>query len=656
MKKKFGFVQVNFQQGPKEFNNWHLPYSAGILIAYALSVPKIKQEWEMGALIWRRDPVETTAQKLKDFDLVAFSTYVWNREYNYTLAQRIKELNPNCIIDFGGPEPPVQDPNIFKRYPWMDVVGKNEGEFSFAAILERFDQGLESLIDVPGLLINLNGEAVDTGTADRIDNLDAIPSPYLTGVFDSIVAENPDVNWSATLETNRGCPYACTFCDYGADIYDKIKVFDVNRILAEIDWIGRNCDYITVADANFGILVERDSIFMDAIVDAQLKYNKLHNMGITWAKNKTPDILNIVKKFIQLTPTSGQGLTMSVQSMDENVLDIIKRRNLEQHKFKAMFDWCEQHNVPAYSEIILGLPGETANSWKENFWKMLEAGNHTGINVHQCQLLENAEMNLLQRKLYKIETRPIYDYVSGTYERGEVEEYAELVVSTSTLPANEMMEIWIWNSLMFTFHVHGITSYISRFLNKKQGVTYQQFYDQLFAFINNDPWWRNEIETIKQSHQDWINNGRVKNNTIAGVVIPGWMLTYRTTINLHASNRFDQVFDLLKDFLTTYYPSDMNAELIRFQRHSVVYHDQLKSYPTVVNFDYDFFGYVNYDDNLYENTAYKFSTLEDTDMTFKVFLENFYFARKRNHGKTTIAKYQKRLSPSKQILTTKQVL
>ena len=109
------------------------------------------------------------------------------------------------------------------------------------------------------------------------------------------------------------------------------------------------------------------------------------------------------------------GLNLSVQSMDDDVLAIIKRKNLEMNKIEQVFELCEEHNIPLYTELILGLPGETMKSWKNNFYALYRSGNHTGITVYQAQLLENAEMNLTQKKMYKMEGRIVYDYLVGTY-------------------------------------------------------------------------------------------------------------------------------------------------------------------------------------------------------------------------------------------------
>ena len=97
---KISFINPNFQQGPKEFNAYYLPYSVGVLWSYAEQFLNIKSKFELGEFIWRREMLDDAVNKLKDSDILAFSTYIWNKSYNYALAKRLKELNPNCLIMF----------------------------------------------------------------------------------------------------------------------------------------------------------------------------------------------------------------------------------------------------------------------------------------------------------------------------------------------------------------------------------------------------------------------------------------------------------------------------------------------------------------------------------------------------------------------------
>lgn len=627
--KIVSFVQVNFQQGPRELNAHYLPYSAGVVLSYALS--KLTN-WQVGELVWRRDPIEATAQKLKNSDIVGFSTYVWNRQYNYALAKRVKELNPNCTIVMGGPEIAITDTKLFQKYPWMDLEVKMEGEITFARILENHSSAY-SLI--PGILINQNGTVLDTGDAERIGELDHIPSPYLTGLFDRIMQENPEVIWNATLETNRGCPYQCTFCDWGSLTYNKVKKFGLERVFAELDWIGERCGFVTITDANFGMFIERDNLIIDRLIEVQHRWNKLTNFSLTWAKNQKNEVVDMVRKLVDKSLVSSQGLTVSVQSMNETVLKTIKRANLEQHKIDEIFELCDRYNIPVHTELILGLPGDTAESWRENFWKLFRAGNHTGLSILHAQLLENAEMNLLQRKLYKLESVPMYDYMSGSYSNGEIDESIDVVIATKHMPRDVMLDIMVWNSFIQTFHVNGLSNYIARYM-AKTGVDYSEFYDNLYSWLQQDSWWAAQFAETRRCYQEWIVHGRVQHPGIGNIEIPGWNMHNRITLVLHSENRINNVYQVLTNYIKSHYSVTVLDELIQFQRATVIDHASLSCMPQRINFDCDFLGYIQDNKSLYQPTCYEFSTNEDKTMSPQMFLENFYFGRKRNFGKAKI--------------------
>lgn len=628
MTRLVSFVQVNFSQGPQELNAYFLPYSAGVVLAYALEKNK---DWHLGELVWRRDSIEATAKRLSSSHLVGISVYVWNREYSYALARAIKHYNPDCVIVVGGPEPAITDPELFCKHPYLDVVVKLEGELVFEQVLANYGQCLKT---VPGLLLNVNGQAVDTGEAPRIDNLDQLPSPYLSGMFDQLIRDYPEVTWNATLETNRGCPFQCTFCDWGSLTYNKVKKFGLERVFAELDWIGQHCGHVTVTDANFGMFVERDNEIITKLVEVQRRWKKITNFSMTWAKNQKNEVVDIVQRLVNESPSATSGLTVSVQSMDENVLDIIKRRNLEQHKIQEIFALCNRYSIPVYTELILGLPGETEQSWRENFWQLFRAGNHTGIVVLQAQLLENAEMNLSQRKFYRLDAVPIQDYMSGNYDVNEIPESVDVVVGTRDIPRPKMLDVMTWNAFIQTFHVNGLTSWIARFL-EKQGIDYPEFYDKLWQRLQQDHWWHTKLQETRQLSETWITQGRLSSK-VGPVTVPGWNLYNRLTLILHAENYLDQTFALLEKFLEELVPTHAQ-QLVEFQRATLIEHADMTLLPKTKTFDWNFWGYVIDNADLDQPACYEFSTTEDKNMSFAMFLENFYFGRKRNFGKARIA-------------------
>jgi len=635
--KKISLVQPNFQQGPKEFNAHYLPYSVGVLWAYVSQFIEVDTYYKLDKMIWKRSSIVPTAKSLADSDIIAFSTYVWNKNYNYALAQEIKKLNPNSIFVFGGPEIPIEREDIFQKLPFIDIVVKSEGEITFKNLLLAL-KNQTSLNDIPGLILNNGGVVLDTGKANRISDLEQIPSPYLSGVFDKLITETDSVEWNATLETNRGCPYACTFCDWGSLTYNKVKKFNLERVFAELEWIGKNkCGFVSITDANFGMFVERDNMIADKLLEVQEEYGYPYTFSVAWAKNQKNEVVDIVKKLIK-SPKFNQGLTVSVQSMDLDVLENIKRKNLDQHKIEDIFTLCDKNNIPVYTEVILGLPGETVETWKEGFWKLFRAGNHTGITILHAQMLENAEMNLTQKEEHQIESRPVYDYMSGSYNFDELKECVEVVISTKDMSTEEMLEAHAFSWFINTFHINGLTTYISRFLKKHREIDYKEFYEELYEYLKQNAWFEEERTQIKKYYRNWMFDGSISHPDISNIEVHGWNLVHRTTLNIHADNKYEYVFGLVEDFMNTKFPSVENKELLDFQKHFVIDYYKVKEYPIVREYKYDFLGDLLENTTLNKKTTYKFDFLESKDITIERFLENIYFSRRRNFGKAWVTK------------------
>lgn len=634
-RKKISLVQVNFQQGPKHFNAHYLPYSVGILWSYVNQFESISKKYTLDHVICIREHIDVVFQKLKDQNVVAFSCYVWNKNYNIALAKKIKDYNPECLIIFGGPEPNHSDANIFKSLSCVDIIVKNEGELVFKEILD----GTKPLKDIPGIVYNDQGKSVDTGLPVRIENLCELPSPYLTGFFDRLIEQFPDIEWNATLETNRGCPYACTFCDWGSLTYNKIKKFDLDRVFAEMEWIAKHkCGFLSVTDANFGIFVDRDNLIIDRFIELQNSYGYPYTFNVSWAKNQNKEVLNIVKKLIS-NDALNHGLTLSFQTFDNQVLDIIKRKNMHNENIEEIFSLAEQQGIPVTSELILGLPGETLQSWKENFWTLFRSGNHSGIDIFQTQLLENAELNRLQKSLHKIKAVTVYDYMSGSHNNNDLAEGVDIIIETATMPFEDMVKSQIFSLFINTFHINGLSNFLSRFLYRYQGIDYSEFYHDLYGYIKLDPYFDNELQSFESYTRQWMKDGKIDHPVISGVEIHGWNLVYRSIINFHTQNKKNHVIKLLEHFLDRYYLDPLvKKELMKLQSNYVIDFDCLAEYPKKVIFDCNVYDYIVAQNDLQKaQNMLIFGFNDKKTMLHQEFLEKIYFGRRRNFGKACIS-------------------
>jgi radical SAM superfamily enzyme YgiQ (UPF0313 family) len=473
MKEKIVLVQPNFKIGGGSFTGYWLPYSVGCLWSYASKHTWVTDNFEVQDLIYKREQPSKLIQRIKNCKVAFFSNYMWNWEYNKHSAEQLKIENPAIKIVFGGPQVTTRPPEeeFFKHHPYVDSISLTEGEESFVSILDA---------------ILHKKPLKDVYEGERLVDLD-IPSPYLTGVFDKIMAEAPkDQLWNGTIETNRGCPFACTFCDWGSLTYAKIKKFPIPKVLQELTWMSeRQIDYVTIADANFGVFTDRDMEVTEKLVDLQNQYGYPKVVDATWYKNSSDEILEIVKKFI----SSGfnRGLTLSVLSMDMDVLKEIKRRNMEMSDLKMIFEKCNREGIPSYTELILGLPKETYESWKAGLCEVIKAGQHNAIESWLAQMLENAHMNLPSEiEKHGITTVVVENYVSGFEEEDNIFEKVNLVTGTKYMPTPKFIDSWLYAWVINNFHNYGWSQAIARLIYEKNGIEYEQTYDMLFQACLED--------------------------------------------------------------------------------------------------------------------------------------------------------------------------
>ncbi|MCW8863220.1 MAG: cobalamin-dependent protein, partial [Rhodospirillales bacterium] len=228
---KVGLAQIN-----NSFSGAHyLPYAAGLLQAYAQEHLSSPQRFIFLPPLYKRLPVEEAAMKFAEADIVGFSLYVWNQKLSLAIARRLKEMNPKVLVVFGGPQVPDNAEAFCRENPFIDVVINGEGETAFARLLESFPD--RNWADVPSIsFVNASGDFIVHEKSDRIRDLDSIPSPYLNGIFDELMKDDSADEWLALWETNRGCPFQCTFCDWGSATQTKIFQFSMDRLEREMRW------------------------------------------------------------------------------------------------------------------------------------------------------------------------------------------------------------------------------------------------------------------------------------------------------------------------------------------------------------------------------------------------------------------------------------
>ena len=250
MKKNIYFIQPNTLLG----NSVYFPYAVGVLASYALQFEDVSSKYQLAGIVFKEDTTEEIFTVMENPAIVGFSNYFWNYSYNLEQAKNIKEKYPDAVIVFGGHQI-SRDSDFLYKYPFIDMLIFGEGEIPFTRILRALDNG-ENLNQIPNISFrSKSGEVIKT--EDKAEGADNYPSPYLAGIFDKLLNVPEDMEFNAQLETNRGCPYHCSFCDW-CDYDLPMRQFPMERVKKDLEWISNHkIAYCMCVDSNFG-LFERD--------------------------------------------------------------------------------------------------------------------------------------------------------------------------------------------------------------------------------------------------------------------------------------------------------------------------------------------------------------------------------------------------------------
>ncbi len=469
------------------------PLSLGMIVAYATAFEDGRLLDDFAFMPAGFFDAEHMRPLLDDAALFLFSDYVWSHASNLEHSAKVKEVNPRCLVVHGGPDAPKYEADVaayFEANPFIDVVVHGEGEQTFAGMLAALapvahdaDRDMSVLSEVPGLSYRAaDGSVVRTGDRDRLADINVIPSPYLTGVYEAYSDGGID---TAMIETNRGCPYSCTFCDWGSSTASRIRKFDLDRVFGELEWCARNrVSRIFFCDANFGIF-ERDVEIAQKVADLRREYGFPEALTTNYAKNTVKHL----QKIVQIMADAGvvtEGL-LSLQSMDDDTLKTIRRSNIKVEKYDALAAEFREAHLPLLVDLMIGLPGSTTASLREDFQQCID--REVNAKVFQTELLVNSPMN---DPVYRAENAIETERTDGKPAvriptRGSAGAGRALVVSSSSYTRedyDEMLQLRAVFRLVENFAVLRLTA---RFLRQEVGMREADLIEALRATTHEDP-------------------------------------------------------------------------------------------------------------------------------------------------------------------------
>jgi len=467
-----------------------LPLAAGLLVASARLDPRLNLEAAFSIRTARIDPV-AVVESYSQPDVLAFSTYVWNERYSLEVARRAHLRFPDALVIFGGPSVPRRPDRAARflgRHTHVDALALGEGEVLFREVLQSLAAG-RPLETVPGLALRAAGRtagAILTKPRRRIEDFSATASPYLDGTFDRLLAGGPPPG-AAMLETNRGCPFACTFCDWGQAVDSPVHDLPMDRIRSELSWVAnRGIPYLYIIDANYGIR-RRDLDIVREIGRLKSSTGNPRYVFFHLTKNAAERHLQTV---LALRESGIQThLALSSQDFDPRVLEAVRRDNIRPERASHLRRICHDRGIPTMNELILGLPEQTYDKFAESVVRALTPYPLDSVHLYLARMLENAGMAAREERMrHGIETRRVG---VGSFhhqpEAARVREEEEVVVATRTMPIEEWRRAFHFGFLLTASQSLRLLDVVLQAAGRIPGLGLRAFAERLLARIAEAP-------------------------------------------------------------------------------------------------------------------------------------------------------------------------
>lgn len=575
-------IQPNYRTGFKKHQIPWLPYSVGTCWSYAITDKQIADNFKLKEIIYVRENIDSIIERADSNGVYLFSNYIWNWTYNKTLANKLKNTYPNSTVIFGGPGIP-KDENLRKDIEHVDTFIHGMGEQALMNLLKN----------------KLNRIKNPKNITVPMKSLDDIPSPYTTGLFDNIM-ELEDMGMRATLETNRGCPFPCTFCDWGSVAYKKLLKFPIEKIKGEIKWFSDNkIKTLNIADANVGVFAKRDEEWLMELVKYQKETGYPSAADAAWYKNSSERIMQLAKKTQEIG--NNKSYTISMQSMNPKTLKEIKRQNLTIPEINNLLTKANKLGIRSFSEMILGLPYETKNSWIDGFTKILEAGQHSHLEAWFCQILPNSELGSPESiAKHEIKTIQLNDYIGAVDRLDEINEEFSIVYSTKYMNFKDLIDSYMFSWLIINFHINGWTQIYSRFKRKYNNESFKEFYLKLLENIkSNSGIAGREYKRVRNIVETYLTEGKINRNKF-DFWVPAHSILYDSIKYLFMKDKE------LKSFLEKLFVIDnkeLQCNVIKLQNYFNT--TPYEEYPKQIILDYNIAEYVTHDEKLkQEKTTY----------------------------------------------------
>lgn len=278
--------------------------------------------------------------------IVGFGVYIWNTNETLEVISTLKKIAPDIVIVLGGPEISYET-ETQAHLNFCDYVIKGEADFSFRQFCES--------------ILNDGQRPVTKIIQSELPDIKAIVTPY------DLYSDEDIKNRVLYVEVSRGCPYKCEYCLSSLD--KSVRSFDLNHFLSEIKTLmNRGARTFKFVDRTFNLSPTTSCQI--------LKFFLQHiELGLFLHFEMVPDRLPTeIRELIQQFPEGSLQFEVGIQTLNPAVAANVSRKN-DLAKVEQNFTFIrEMTKVHTHADLIVGLPGETLESFGEGFDRLAKMG------------------------------------------------------------------------------------------------------------------------------------------------------------------------------------------------------------------------------------------------------------------------------------------
>jgi radical SAM superfamily enzyme YgiQ (UPF0313 family) len=324
-------------------------------------------------------------------DILGFSLYCWNSIRSLYIAEEIKGKLPDVEVIVGGAEVTL-DSNYILDNSVIDIGCMGEGEFAFAEIVSHILHKKKDFNDINGIFYRKNDKIMITPQRPMAEALDKIPSPYVLGII------NPKDYGNMCIETRRGCPFKCTYChERTRPLHFRSPGIIESELKLAIEL---GIEDVTFLDSCFNTLPNFKELYH--LITKVNRNGKLRLSGAVNAEFLTEEAASMLKE------CGFTSVEVGLQSINPVVLKNINRpTNIK--RFIDGIDALKKRHIDFVIDLIIGLPGETLQSFEETIKFLKDKGLVAHINPFKLAILPGTKLKSETDKYgIKYQERPPY--------------------------------------------------------------------------------------------------------------------------------------------------------------------------------------------------------------------------------------------------------